>query len=371
MKGQQFKNWLDKKYPRKTANSRWMNCRTVEKYEGGLEEHFNLDQCEYLISKLNYSTQDERDSKPKRHKIPINGDIRNGSATLKGAVKLYVAFRNGEQPIKVSESVDKTTSVNPKIKKPKTTWPEWQKPTNDDLYELVKLTARFAKFLHPDIIAAMMEDNNKNWAVWRANLKLHNIDPDIYLWHKSPCTFPGVRRYAGSKEIAFFRKHTELASIDIPNALQLDDNDFPKHLWSFVFRGKPFPKYGPKGYALAHLADHKNHKNRMYEEFTVLDSENETPIHGLYTAPTNTAFLPTSLMRPSDFSPLVRKILIEKANDLYGSFCKILPPNIEIKEDKSSKWHFSNFEWGEPAGNTKNMKLFFDYRYKKMTKYFK
>ncbi len=366
MREDAFKNWLYQKYQQNTANSRWSNCRTVETYEGDLDNHFNVDRCNHLIQKLTYSTQDARENKPPRHRIPIKGDIRNGTATLKQAVSLYVDFRSGMEPIKVSDDDSFHKAVLRKIKKPKQEWPEWERPSNDDLYELVKLTAKFAKFLNPEIIKKLVEDNNRNWAIWRAHFKIQGINPDIYLWHGSPCAFPGVRRYSGSKEIAFFRKHTELEGEKIPDAFQLDDNDFPKHLWSFTFRGKPFPKYGPKGYALAHLADHKDHKNRMYKEFNVIDDSDITPVYGLYTAPTNTVFLPTSLIRPSDFSPLIRKILIEKANDLYGGFCRILPPNIKIPEETSSKWHFSNFDWGEPVGETKNIDFFLKYRRERM-----
>lgn len=370
MKEQEFKNWLEKKYKKSVAQSRFSNCVRVENHVGDLDKYFNSDKCLSLIDSLTYSTEDFRNNELPNHSIPINGNIRTGTATLKQAVNLYVDFRNGVDPTKVSENMDKETTFK-KLKKPKQDWPEWQKPTSDDLYELVKLTARFAKFLHPDIVKKLVEDNNKNWSVWRSHLRLKKINPDIYLWHGSPCAFPGVRRYSGSKEIAYFRKHTDLEDGNIPDALQLDDNDFPKHLWSFAFLGKPFSKYGPKGYALAHLADHKDHKNRMYKEFKVIDPDNSTPIYGLYSSPTNIVYLPTSLIRPSDFSPLVRKILIEKAIDLYGSFCNILPPNIQIKEDKSSKWHFSNFEWGEPVGDTNHLQEFLDYRSKRMNDFLK
>lgn len=368
MKEEKFKIWLLKKYQQNTANSRWSNCQTVESYEGDLDNHFDLDKCGHLINKLTYSTKDQRENKPARHNIPINGDVRNGTATLKQAVRLYVDFRNGVEPTKVSQS-SVFNIFKPVLRKLKQDWPEWPAPSDDDLYELVKLTARFAKFLNPDIVNALMEDNNKNWSIWRAHFKLHHINPDIYLWHRSPCAFPGVRRYSGSKEIAYFRKHTDLEGEGIPDAFQLDDNDYPKHLWSFVFRGKPFPKYGPKGYSLAHLADHKDHKNRMYQEFEMDESKEVIPIYGLYTAPTNTAFLPRSLIRPSDFSPIIRKILIERANDLYGSFCNILPPNIHLKEDKLNKWHHSNFEWADPVGSLDNMELFLEYRRNKMASF--
>lgn len=366
MKEFEFRNWLNIKYQRSTATSRLVNCKNVETYEGDLDKHFDFDKGQSLINRLTYSTNDQRNNLPAKHKIPINGNIRTGSSTLKQAFKLYMDFRNGVEPSLVSQNSSLSGYNRQKTKKTKYEWPEWTGPSDDDLYELVKLNARFAKFLHPEIVQAMMEDNNKNWAIWRANLKLKKIDPDIYLWHKSPCAFPGVRRYSGSKEIAYFRKHTELKDGNIPDALKLDDNDFPKHLWSFILRGKYFQKFGPKGFALAHLADHKDNNSRMYQEFNVVDPNNTTPIYGLYTAPTNAVFLPTSLIRPSDFSPLIRKILIERANELYGGFCNILPPNIQFKKEKDTKWHYSNFDWSEPVGNLKNMEAFLSYRKEKL-----
>lgn len=366
MKEQEFKIWLYKKYQQNTANSRWSNCRTVEYYEGDLDEHFNKDKCKQLIERLSYSVRDERANKPLRHNIPINGNVRNGTATLKQAVKLYMDFRNGVEPNKVSESISPSQLPKQKIK---SDWPVWAKTSNDDLFELVKLTARFAKFLHPEVVAAMMENNNKNWSVWRANLKLHNINPDIYLWHRSPCAFPGVRRNSGKWERENFRKQAK-ENIVFDDALWLDDNDFPKHLWSFIFRGKPFQKNGPKGYALAHLADHQEYKNRLYKDFGVERDEASIPNYGLYTAPTNLVYLPTSMIRPSDFSVVLRRVLIEKAHALYDKYCAILPSKFNIEKEKDSKWHFQNFEWADPVGDPKNIDLFLDFRNRKMVEFF-
>ena len=90
-----FYNWLLNKYGDKgTARSRKTNCLAVSKYEGDLDVHFSKDSCQTIIPKLNYSADDERNNRQPKHKIPINGNIRNGTATLKQAVKLYVEFKN-------------------------------------------------------------------------------------------------------------------------------------------------------------------------------------------------------------------------------------------------------------------------------------
>ncbi len=84
-----FREWLSRKY--KGANvisTRIANCKRVEKYEGDLDKHYAKDGGKGLLEKLTLS---KHDSLP-NHKIPIDGDIYYGTATLKQATKLYFAF---------------------------------------------------------------------------------------------------------------------------------------------------------------------------------------------------------------------------------------------------------------------------------------
>ncbi|MGB0891568.1 MAG: endonuclease NucS domain-containing protein [Flavobacteriaceae bacterium] len=90
-----FKLWLEyNDTDSRTIQSRISNCRTVERNEGDLDQHFIKDNGLDLMDRLSYSTQDERLNANPKHRIPINGNIRNGSATLKQAVKLYMTFKN-------------------------------------------------------------------------------------------------------------------------------------------------------------------------------------------------------------------------------------------------------------------------------------
>jgi hypothetical protein len=77
----------------RTIGSRLSNCRRVEQYEGDLDEHFESDQCQNLLWRLTYSADDQDRGSTPRHRIPIDGDMRTGTATLKQAVALYVQFR--------------------------------------------------------------------------------------------------------------------------------------------------------------------------------------------------------------------------------------------------------------------------------------
>ena len=56
----------------------------------------------------------------------------------------------------------------------------------------------------------------------------------------SSCAFPGVQRYVGATEIAQYRRRRPVTAAGFTNALDVDDNDHPKAIWSFIFLGRPF-----------------------------------------------------------------------------------------------------------------------------------
>ncbi len=93
MKREEFKEWLlEMNLSTKTANSRLSNCATIEHYYGNLETHFKKDKCRAIIEELEYSADDEREKRSPRHKIPIEGNVRTGSSTLRQAIRRYVEF---------------------------------------------------------------------------------------------------------------------------------------------------------------------------------------------------------------------------------------------------------------------------------------
>ena len=188
-------------------------------------------------------------------------------------------------------------------------WPGWEPPKDDEILALAHVVARYARFLMPEVVSAVVEDNTRHANDWRSLLDERHIDPDIYLWEGSPCAFPGVRRCAGKKERRDLRKPVTVTGPH-PHCLHLDDNDYPKHLWAFVFTGKKFSKLGPNEYHLAHLADHKVYGNRWREEFAF---EGDRPLpFGLFASAANTIFVPATLMKPTDFSPELRALLLRR-----------------------------------------------------------
>jgi hypothetical protein len=368
----EFHEWLSYKYgdgedQKGTINSRKANYSTVCKYEGDLEDHFLKNGCQTLLARLTYTAEDKRHNRKQKHKIPITGDIKNGTATYKSVVNLYIKFRKDME--------NGTVPPPPLVREPRTgrkgpsNWPEWEMPEDEEMYQLARTAIKYVRFLKPEIIEAVTEDNLNHYDEWRDLLKINNIDPDLYLWELSPCCFPGIRRHEGAKEIAYVRKQGKIDGI--PNALKLDDNDFPKQIWSFVFTGKQFSKSGPVGYSLAHLVDHKKEKNRIEKELKFTGEENypQPPYYGLYTCPSNAIYILNSLLRPTDFNSTLRRLLFQKAESLYKDCCNILPPFIKIPEPENEKWNIQNFEWGECVGNMDNISTFLTFRNKKMSKF--
>lgn len=291
----------------------------------------------------------------------------NGTATLKSAISLYKGFRENRIPSE-RPNTNKPTSIHPKLSKG--SWPIWDQPSNEVILALAHSTVPFVRFLHPDIVREVVADNQMQRDNWISALKLRKIDPVSYLWDGSPCAFPGVRRYAGSLEIANFRKHASTVNTQIADAIALDDNDYPKQLWSFVFRGAPYSKSGPDSYSLAHLADHKVHGNRYPDDFHVLVSEPAHSLHGLYTCPSNTIYIPRSLIKPTDFDGTIRSLLQRRAQELYGGFCNILPPFLNVSQDYPPGWNTSAFKWAEPVGSASHMQAFLAFRRTRMDKLF-
>ena len=99
MKEKEFMNWMVNSdgLSNPTAMSRLSNCRRVCEFEGNLDEHYEKDGCRGLLLRLDYTKLDEQACLPARHSIPIDGNIYNGTATFRQAVRKYIAFRDSQK----------------------------------------------------------------------------------------------------------------------------------------------------------------------------------------------------------------------------------------------------------------------------------
>lgn len=114
MKNEEFKQWLQIRFSDKknTANSRFSNCKNVEKYYGALDTHYIKNKCSSIMAELTYSTEDERARSLPKHKVPIDGNIRTGSSTLKQAVKLYVEYREYQAELTATQISPGKSNLN-------------------------------------------------------------------------------------------------------------------------------------------------------------------------------------------------------------------------------------------------------------------
>lgn len=98
MDRESFYKWLQiiKKYDQGTCNSRISNCLRIEKYYGELDEIYAKDKCENLKKELEYSRKDFKRGVSPKHRIPIDGDAYNGTATLRSALNLYLEFKDNQ-----------------------------------------------------------------------------------------------------------------------------------------------------------------------------------------------------------------------------------------------------------------------------------
>ncbi len=93
MRETEFRNWLIiQGYDAGTVSSRVSNCLRIDRYEEDLDSAYQRDNCQDLLRRLTYSTADLKQKIAPLHRIPMTGNIRNGTATLKQALRLYIRF---------------------------------------------------------------------------------------------------------------------------------------------------------------------------------------------------------------------------------------------------------------------------------------
>ncbi len=241
-------------------------------------------------------------------------------------------------------------------------WPEWLVPSDESQIQLAMVLMPHIKILSPEIVKVIVEENNNKHNKWVNDFKKIGIRADIYLWENSPITFPGIRRHVGKNEEMEVKKNRKRARGN--DSLLLDDNSFPKEIWSFVLRGRKVGKHGPSNYSLAHIVDHKDYKSRHTDEIMGFEKSIEKNLYaGLHTSCTNTVYIPNNLLKPTDHNGMIRRLLIQVINRYYNPICSTLPHNKSFKLDNiEDKWHIDRFPEPAIVGNNSLAKEFIEYR---------
>ena len=140
MNAEGFKDWLLASGQKKSATeNRVANCITVEREQRvDLDVCYANDRCEHLINLLTYSREDKRKSRPPRHNILIDGDIYNGTATYKSAVKKYVAFKDAGGTVRGKPISPKVDSPEVRVKPMVSDVANNQKNGDDEFKKILK-----------------------------------------------------------------------------------------------------------------------------------------------------------------------------------------------------------------------------------------
>ena len=91
----EFEQWLrDLGYDEASIRNRISNVAKINDAYGDLLTHWQTDGFESIFNDLTYTRKDEYARKANPSKIGIGGNIYNGLATYRAALRLYMAFLN-------------------------------------------------------------------------------------------------------------------------------------------------------------------------------------------------------------------------------------------------------------------------------------
>lgn len=89
-----FLTWLDIHQKNQTTRQNSVAfVRRIETHYGDLDEHYERDALESVLSELEYSAIDERNNEPNPSRLEINGNIRNSLASHKSRLNQYIRFK--------------------------------------------------------------------------------------------------------------------------------------------------------------------------------------------------------------------------------------------------------------------------------------
>ena len=280
-------------------------------------------------------------------------------------------------PVDTVDSILETDNADTKQKQPTyitrrkkvKSWPDWELPSKDDIKKITRLLTPYLKFLNPRIIEKITLSNNELESYYCKYMTEFKIEHKYYIWENCSTMFPGIRRANGKTDNEFKKKQLPIELRSGKNAIYIDDNSYPKHIWAFVFTNQQFSNKGPNGYELAHIFEHKA-VNRINDELTTQNNSQydlSKPLSGMFTNAACLMYAPRTFVKITDHSLQARRLIQRKIIELYGDTTNILPPTIEFKK-QDEEWEIDSFVWGKPVGDLEQIELFLKYRKDRLEK---
>jgi endonuclease len=86
-----------------TIRSSLSTVRRIESAYGDIDEHYDIDRCQSILSELTYTKNDVRANAANPSNVTINGDLYSGLASLRTHLAKYVRYRDEFDDIDFSE----------------------------------------------------------------------------------------------------------------------------------------------------------------------------------------------------------------------------------------------------------------------------
>jgi len=219
--------------------------------------------------------------------------------------------------------------------------------------QIARMLAALCYHIHPDIVAYIQHANLRDRPFFEELLE-GRIEINSYLFDGSACVFPGVRRYVSGRG--------RTRSYSPSEGAILDSNEFPRHLWCFLLRGKSYgglvwKDTGLADFELAHVFSHKPSETQP-EEGLFRELSDDIPPFGNFTCAANVTLLPKGTVRPTDNSVVIKSVFFKRHIDLYGE--STLRSRHAFREDLLPVW-YDAINWNAPLlptdwkENTKNL----------------
>lgn len=222
--------------------------------------------------------------------------------------------------------------------------------------DLAIILAQLAYHISPEIVKYIAERNKNDYQFFE-ELFRNNIDIGNYLFDGSDCVFPGVRRWDTQKG--------DKNKYDIKYKAIIDDNNFPRRVWCYLYNGKVSGWKNFEEFELAHIFAHKEVETNTEKCYFKNFDDKKSPF-AQFTSAANVVLLPKGTVRPTDNSTVIKLIFYKRHIDLYGE--GTLNGRSGFRYDSVPDW-YSELEWNiplKPDNWKQNIDDLLDYRNKRI-----
>lgn len=225
--------------------------------------------------------------------------------------------------------------------------------------ELTFLLGLVSHHLHPEIVNYITEENLKFIDEFK-KYSPQELNDQQFLFKGSDCVFPGVRRPVNRE-----KSETRWKNNIYVDGTILNDNTYPRHIWSFLASGRAYSSNswkstGLNSFELAHVFGHKTDETELEQKcFDVFEAQNNP--YALFTSASNVVLIPKGLTKPTDKLESVKLCYYQRHIDLYGENFFHLRG---FKKELVPEW-YNDIKWLNPILPTnwrQNIDLLLEYR---------